>query len=71
MTDKRIENHNINAEELIITPNQLKDQYPLTEKIIDTVFEGQTSIKNILSREDHRILVVVGPCSIHDIQAAK
>jgi 3-deoxy-7-phosphoheptulonate synthase len=40
MTDKRIENHNIGAEEAIITPNQLKDQYPLTEKIINTVFEG-------------------------------
>ncbi|HBH47253.1 MAG TPA: 3-deoxy-7-phosphoheptulonate synthase [Bacteroidales bacterium] len=71
MTDKRIENHNIGAEEAIITPNQLKDQYPLTEKIINTVFEGQTTIKNILSRKDPRILVVVGPCSIHDVKAAK
>jgi 3-deoxy-7-phosphoheptulonate synthase len=71
MTDKRIENHNIGAEEAIITPNQLKDQYPLTEKIINTVFEGQTTIKSILSRKDPRILVVVGPCSIHDVKAAK
>jgi 3-deoxy-7-phosphoheptulonate synthase len=71
MTDKRIENHHIGSEDAIITPNQLKDKYPLTENIINTVFEGQTTIKNILNRKDSRILVVVGPCSIHDVTAAK
>ncbi len=71
MTDKRIENININAEQAIITPNQLKDLYPLNEKIIKTIEDGQRTIKNILSGEDKRILIVVGPCSIHDIKAAK
>ena len=33
--------------------------------------DGQNTIKNILNKEDSRILVVVGPCSIHDIEAAK
>ena len=71
MTDKRIENININAEQAILTPNQLKDQYPLNENIIKTIEEGQSTIKNILKGDDKRILVVVGPCSIHDIKAAK
>ena len=71
MTDRRIENININAEEAIITPNQLKDLYPLNEKIIKTVEEGQGTIKNILEGIDKRILIVVGPCSIHDIESAK
>ena len=71
MTDKRIENVNIEAEQPILTPNQLKDLYPLNENIIKTIEEGQNTIKNILSGKDKRILVVVGPCSIHDIKAAK
>ena len=71
MTDKRIENINVNAEQAIITPNQLKDLYPLSEKIVDTIEKGQTTIKNILNGDDNRLLVVVGPCSIHDIKSAK
>ena len=71
MTDKRIENHHIIAEEPIITPNTLKNQYPLTERVIQTIFRGQTDIKNILDRKDKRILLVVGPCSVHDVSAAK
>jgi 3-deoxy-7-phosphoheptulonate synthase len=71
MTDKRIENLNIREEQPIITPAELKKQYPLTKNIINTVHTGQTTVKNILSREDKRQLVVVGPCSIHDIEVAK
>ncbi len=71
MTDKRIENLNIREEQPIITPAELKKQYPLTENIIHTVHTGQTTVKNILSREDKRQLVVVGPCSIHDVEVAK
>ncbi len=71
MTDKRIENINIDEEQAILTPNELKDLYPLNENIIKTIEEGQATIKKIVSGEDKRILVVVGPCSIHDIKAAK
>lgn len=71
MTEKRIENLNIKAEERLITPNKLKELYPLTEKVISTVMKGQTSIKNILQKTDDRLFVIVGPCSIHDIDAAK
>ncbi len=71
MTDKRIENINVDAEQAIITPNELKDLFPLNENIIKTISEGQNTIKNILKGKDSRILVVVGPCSIHDISSAK
>lgn len=71
MTEKRIENLNIKVEQPIITPIQLKELYPLTENIINTVHTGQMTVKNILSREDKRQLVVVGPCSIHDVEVAK
>lgn len=71
MTDKRIENINIEFEKPILTPEELKKIYPLTDKMVKTVEKGQQDIKNILSGKDKRILVVVGPCSIHDIRVAK
>lgn len=71
MTDLRIENLNIIAEEPIITPDELKRQYPLTDNITKTILDGQNTVKRILHKKDKRLLVVVGPCSIHDIDAAK
>lgn len=69
--DPRIENLNVSEEQSIITPSQLKDLYPLSEKHIETVYNGQDTIKNILDGKDKRKLAVVGPCSIHDIKSAK
>ncbi len=54
----------------LVTPAQLKSEYPLSAKAHDTVLEGRTTIQNILDGRDKRLLVVVGPCSIHDIKAA-
>lgn len=68
--DKRIENLNIYSEEKIITPAELKRKYPLTEKAVLTVMEGQIVIRNILWGKDKRKFVVVGPCSIHDPEGA-
>jgi 3-deoxy-7-phosphoheptulonate synthase len=69
--DPRIENLNVSEEQSIITPEELKNLYPLDEKQIETVYNGQESIKKILNGTDKRFLAVVGPCSIHDIQSAK
>lgn len=71
MTDPRIENLNVSVEQSIITPSQLKDLYPLSEKHIETVSHGQATIKNILKGSDKRILAIVGPCSIHDVKSVK
>ena len=71
MTDLRIENVNIIAEQPIIKPNDLKALFPLTDKSIETVEKGQQTVKNILQKTDKRLLVVVGPCSIHNIESAK
>jgi 3-deoxy-7-phosphoheptulonate synthase len=69
--DIRIENLNIHSESALIRPDQLKGEYPLTSKIVSTVMDGQQTIKNILNGNDHRLFVVVGPCSIHDVAAAR
>jgi 3-deoxy-7-phosphoheptulonate synthase len=70
MTQK-LDNVNIASQELLITPEQLKTEIPLTEATIRTVTEGRETINNILDRKDHRLFIVIGPCSIHDIKAAK
>lgn len=66
-----VENINVRSQEILITPKALKDEIPVTEGALKTITEGRKTIENILDRKDHRILVVVGPCSIHDIDAAK
>lgn len=71
MPENRIENLNIQVEESLITPNELKQLYPLSEKVIATVMNGQSTIKKILNKEDKRLFVIVGPCSIHDTKAAR
>jgi len=71
MLDQRIENLHIISEEPIITPDRLRERYPLTETAVQTVFKGQQTIKQILDGQDPRLFVVVGPCSIHDVDAAK
>ncbi len=71
MTDLRIENLNVFEEVPIITPDELKRLYPLTDHTTKTILDGQNTVKRILHRKDKRLLVVVGPCSIHDIEAAK
>ncbi len=71
MSDKRVENINVFAEEALLAPMELKGLHPLSEKAVETVMRGQNAVKNILRRKDHRLFVVVGPCSIHDVKAAR
>jgi 3-deoxy-7-phosphoheptulonate synthase len=54
----------------LIVPRDLKKQVPMTEAANVTVVEGREAVKRILRGEDSRLLVIVGPCSIHDEQAA-
>ena len=70
MDPKAVENINIELPEILITPSKLKREIPISEKARETVSSGRKAIENILTRKDHRIVVVVGPCSIHDIKAA-
>ncbi|MEH6466761.1 MAG: 3-deoxy-7-phosphoheptulonate synthase [Porticoccus sp.] len=66
-----VENINIRSQDVLITPKALKEEIPVTDTARKTITEGRSTIQNILDRKDHRILVVIGPCSIHDISAAK
>ncbi len=55
----------------LLSPAFIKSEFPLTESVAQLVTQTRSRIRDILSGKDRRILVVVGPCSIHDVKAAK
>jgi len=54
----------------LLSPRALKAEFPATEASNATVVQGRTAVQRILMQEDDRLLVVVGPCSIHDVDGA-
>ena len=66
----QLDNLNIKAQEVLITPDKLKTQLPLPEPLQLQIQAARDNIRDILNRDDSRLLVVVGPCSIHDVDAA-
>lgn len=54
----------------LIAPRALKDELPASAKAHATALAGRKTVRNILSGQDERMLVVVGPCSIHDVDGA-
>ncbi|WP_145541917.1 3-deoxy-7-phosphoheptulonate synthase [Yersinia alsatica] len=54
----------------LVTPQQLAEKLPISEAVADNVTASRKRIEKILTGEDPRLLVVVGPCSIHDLDAA-
>ncbi len=69
--NKPLSNINIVSEEILLSPTDLRNKVPRSLNVTDTVEYGRRAIEAILDRENHRFIVVVGPCSIHDIEAAK
>ena len=67
----RLNDIHVNAEEVLITPKALRDELPLSEQGRVFVQQARETIANIIHKKDHRILIVCGPCSIHDIDAAR
>ena len=70
MDEKLIYNVNVAAQDVLLNPDEIKRRVPLTEKAEQTVLQGRHALERILDRQDHRLRVVVGPCSIHDPAAA-
>src|SRR5437016_1141309 len=54
----------------LLTPKALKAELPMSEASNQTVVASRKRVEQILRQEDHRLLVVVGPCSIHDAEGA-
>ena len=66
----RTENLNIVEVMPITSPKKLKDLMPVSDSVIETVLNARNAIKRILEGEESRLLMIVGPCSIHDPKAA-
>jgi 3-deoxy-7-phosphoheptulonate synthase len=54
----------------LMEPSTLKQKLAISDKARETVLAGRNAIERILSREDERLLIIAGPCSIHDEAAA-
>src|SRR5688572_20647388 len=65
-----VEDLNVVSQEILITPTELQAEIPLSPGAARTVEEGRQTVRDILDRKDPRLIVVVGPCSIHDPKAA-
>ncbi len=55
----------------VIAPSELHQELPISEKSSQCVFTARSAVQKILHGEDDRLLVIVGPCSIHDPEAAR
>jgi len=56
---------------VVLPPVFLEEEFPVTEAASETIFATRNEINEILSGADDRLLVLVGPCSIHDTRAAR
>ncbi len=70
MPNSIVEDLNVALQEILITPAEIKQELPISAKARKTVTEGRQAVYDILDGKDHRVFVVVGPCSIHDPEAA-
>lgn len=71
MVQHAIENVNVLSQEVLVSPSVLKTELPVSEKAGETVVRGRQQVMDILDHRDPRLFVVIGPCSIHDLDAAK
>lgn len=62
---------NVQESTTLMSPMDLKNELPISEKNIKFINESRDAISRIICGNDKRILLIIGPCSIHDINSAK
>jgi 3-deoxy-7-phosphoheptulonate synthase len=67
----RTDDLHIKWTKVVLPPVFLEEELPTTEKASSTIYHARNEICDILGGKDRRLLVIVGPCSIHDTQAAR
>jgi 3-deoxy-7-phosphoheptulonate synthase len=71
MPHHKLSNAHIASSRVLLTPNDIQSKLPLTGPAKKTVLKFREEIESILKGQDDRKFIVVGPCSIHDLQAAE
>jgi len=67
---RRLENHRVKSTRPLIPPQILQEDLPLTLSAVETVINGRHATEEILHGNDDRLIVVVGPCSVHNVESA-
>ncbi len=71
MQQDTINDVHISSEQVLVTPSQLKEELPLSDAAYQYVLNARKVVSDIVHKRDNRVLVISGPCSIHDIKSAK
>ena len=66
----KLDNVNIDNQEKLITPEELKRQLPASEEVKRGISQNREIVRSIIDGTDKRLLLVVGPCSIHNPREA-
>jgi 3-deoxy-7-phosphoheptulonate synthase len=66
----RLENSRVKSTRPLIPPQILQEDLPLSLSAADTVLNGRLGIENVLKGQDDRLIVIVGPCSVNNVDAA-
>ena len=66
----KVDNVNVAEVKRLVSPRELKETLPMSPEVNEFVYLSRQTINNIISGKDKRLLVVVGPCSIHNPDAA-
>lgn len=67
---KQTDDQRIAATKELVSPAQIHEQFPLTENAAATTYQARQEIQSVMAGADDRLVVVVGPCSIHDPKSA-
>ncbi|SDU09503.1 3-deoxy-7-phosphoheptulonate synthase [Desulfobacula phenolica] len=67
---KQTYDQNVTGYKHLISPDTIKKELPVKEDVAKIVLDGRRDVENILLKKDKRLLVIAGPCSIHDTDAA-
>ena len=70
MTTVKTDDVRINGVREVYSPKKLIEEIPISRKSSEVVFKCRQSINKILFGSDDRLVLVIGPCSIHDPKAA-
>ena len=70
MQKDQLNNRHIQDEQVLISPDALRQKYPLSQTAQAFICQERQEISQIIHHQDPRLLVVCGPCSIHDPEAA-
>jgi 3-deoxy-7-phosphoheptulonate synthase len=66
----KIFNVNIERQYAIPTPHEIRSELPISPQLAEAVFKSRRTVEDIVARRDKRLLLIAGPCSVDNVDAA-